>query len=143
MDRAVYDRMAEIDGAHWWFVARRKIIAALIERLVKPLKPARILEVGAGTGSNILLLQRYGAVDAIEPDDDARALEGRKHAFTRLRAYALPSPDRDAEFRRRLDVLRPPGLGRDVARRSEHLPAHPARRNAQLFELRHTELVHT
>lgn len=78
MDRAVYDRMAEIDGAHWWFVARRKIIAALIERLVKPPKPARILEVGAGTGSNILLLQRYGAVDAIEPDDDARALASRR-----------------------------------------------------------------
>jgi hypothetical protein len=32
MDRAVYDRMAEIDRDHWWFVGRRKIIRALIER---------------------------------------------------------------------------------------------------------------
>ena len=29
MDRATYDRMAEIDQTHWWFVARRRIIAAL------------------------------------------------------------------------------------------------------------------
>lgn len=76
MERATYDRMAEIDGAHWWFVARRRIIAGLIEAqagLPKGRKP-RILEVGAGTGSNLALLQHYGAVDAIEPDDGARAL---------------------------------------------------------------------
>ncbi|SNT13269.1 2-polyprenyl-3-methyl-5-hydroxy-6-metoxy-1,4-benzoquinol methylase [Sphingomonas laterariae] len=74
MDRAIYDRMAEIDGAHWWFVARRRIIAELIETQAKPKPGARILEVGCGTGSNIPLLQRYGTVDAIEPDDQARAL---------------------------------------------------------------------
>jgi SAM-dependent methyltransferase len=74
MDRATYDRMAEIDGAHWWFTGRRAIIAALIEAQA-PLKPgARILEVGCGTGSNLALLQRYGIVDAIEPDDQARGL---------------------------------------------------------------------
>lgn len=74
MDRAVYDRMAEIDADHWWFVARRQIIDALIRKQAQPPKGARILEVGCGTGSNIALLQRFGTVDAIEPDDDARAL---------------------------------------------------------------------
>lgn len=74
MDRAVFDRMAQIDGEHWWFAARREIIARLIERQAGlPPKP-RILEVGAGTGSNLELLMRYGRVDAIEPDDEARAL---------------------------------------------------------------------
>jgi len=73
MDRATYDNMAKIDQDHWWFVARRKIIAALIEQQVKPRPGARILEMGAGTGSNIALLQRYGTVDAVEPDDPARA----------------------------------------------------------------------
>ena len=29
MDRATYDRMAEIDRDHWWFVARRRIIGLL------------------------------------------------------------------------------------------------------------------
>lgn len=74
MDRKTYDRMAEIDGEHWWFVARRRIVAALIEAHGRIERGARILEVGAGTGSNLALLQRYGIVDAIEPDDAARAL---------------------------------------------------------------------
>jgi SAM-dependent methyltransferase len=74
MDRAVFDRMAEIDAEHWWFAARREIIAGLIERQAGLRPGARILEVGCGTGSNLELLQRYGRVDAIEPDDPARAL---------------------------------------------------------------------
>jgi SAM-dependent methyltransferase len=73
LDRATYDNMARIDQDHWWFVARRKIIATLIEQQVRPAPGARILEMGAGTGSNIALLQRYGSVDAVEPDDPARA----------------------------------------------------------------------
>jgi len=78
MDRAAYDNMARIDRDHWWFVARRKIIARLIERQVKPKPGARILEMGAGTGSNIALLQRYGTVDAVEPDDQARAFASQR-----------------------------------------------------------------
>jgi SAM-dependent methyltransferase len=74
MERETYDRMAEIDGEHWWFVARRRIVAALIDAHARPKPGGRILEVGAGTGSNLALLQRYGKVDAIEPDDGARAL---------------------------------------------------------------------
>ena len=74
MERAVYDRMAEIDGDHWWFSGRRKIIASLIQQQVAPGPGARILEVGCGTGSNIALLQKFGTVDAIEPDDGARAI---------------------------------------------------------------------
>jgi SAM-dependent methyltransferase len=78
MDRAIYDRMAEIDAEHWWFAARRRIVSALIRDQV-PLKPAsEILEVGAGTGSNLAMLQGLGHVDAIEPDDKARALASRR-----------------------------------------------------------------
>lgn len=78
MDRAVYDRMAEIDRDHWWFVGRRRIVAALIERFAPKTRPLRILEVGCGTGSNIALLQRFGTVDAIEPDDAARAFAANR-----------------------------------------------------------------
>lgn len=73
MDRAVFDRMAEIDGEHWWFAARRDILTKLIERQHLP-QNARILEVGCGTGSNLAMLQQFGTVHAIEPDDPARAL---------------------------------------------------------------------
>lgn len=78
MERAIYDRMAEIDGEHWWFAARRRIVAAAIAAYAPQPAPMRMLEVGCGTGSNITMLQRFGHVDAIEPDAPARALASRR-----------------------------------------------------------------
>jgi SAM-dependent methyltransferase len=74
MDRSIYERMEEVDGRHWWFVARRRILHNLIARRVSSRKKLRILEVGCGTGSNIPMLRAFGTVDAIEPDDPARAV---------------------------------------------------------------------
>lgn len=89
MERAVYDRMAEIDADHWWFAGRRKIISGLINRQVAPPADARILEVGCGTGSNIALLKGFGQVDAIEPDDGARMLATRRSGVA-VKAGLLP-----------------------------------------------------
>ena len=58
VERAVYDRMAELDGRHWWFTARRRILAEIVERVVRPPKDARILELGCGTGHNLEMLSR-------------------------------------------------------------------------------------
>lgn len=74
MERAVFDRMAEHDQLHWWYVARRRILADLIRRHVPLPVGSRILEVGAGTGHNFEMLRRFAPVDAIEIDDEARAL---------------------------------------------------------------------
>ena len=74
MERAVFDRMAELDSRHWWFVARRRILADLIEREIPLPSDARILEIGCGTGHNFGMLGQFGSVDAIEVDDAARAL---------------------------------------------------------------------
>lgn len=78
MERVVYDRMAEVDQVHWWYCARRLVLATIIERLVQPPKHARLLEVGCGTGHNIEMLQRFGTVDAIEIDAAARSVAERR-----------------------------------------------------------------
>ena len=78
MDRAVFDRMAELDRDHWWFTARRRILAAVIARVVRPPRQARILEVGAGTGHNLEMLGQFGRVEASELDDHARALASER-----------------------------------------------------------------
>jgi len=72
MERIVYDRMAEIDGRHWWYRARRDILERLIATRVRPPEGARILEIGCGTGHNLDMLGRFGTVDAVEMDDAAR-----------------------------------------------------------------------
>lgn len=98
MERAVYDRMAEIDRDHWWFVGRRRIIAALLDRFRPRPGALAILEVGAGTGSNIQLLQRYGQVDAIEPDDHARAFAEARTGLALKGGYLPHVPLEDARY---------------------------------------------
>jgi SAM-dependent methyltransferase len=78
MERIVYDRMAEIDGRHWWYRARRDILERLIRTRAKPPEDARILEIGCGTGHNLDMLGRFGTVDAVEMDDAARAMASER-----------------------------------------------------------------
>jgi len=78
MERVVYDRMAELDSRHWWYRARREILAKLIERKIGPPAGATILEIGCGTGHNLAMLSRFGTVDAIELDPAARAVASQR-----------------------------------------------------------------
>lgn len=108
MERVVYDRMAEIDQRHWWYRARREILAALIaRRIALPANP-RLLEVGCGTGHNLDMLKRFGRVDATELDGAARALASRRLGHAVLDS-SLPGlegvPDGSYDLIAILDVL--------------------------------------
>ena len=73
MQPEVHAEMAAVQQRHWWFVARRRILAAVVEGLQLP-HDARILELGCGSGGNLALLARFGQLQAVELDDQARAL---------------------------------------------------------------------
>jgi SAM-dependent methyltransferase len=89
MERAVFDRMAELDQEHWWFLARRRILDRVIARVVRPPQSARVLEVGCGTGHNLAMLGRFGSVEACELDRSARALAS-KRSGKRVKDARLP-----------------------------------------------------
>ena len=78
MDRIVYDRMAAHDSTHWWYRARRDILADFLTREGNLPKDARILEIGCGTGHNLPMLSRFGQVDAIEIDPAARDIAAER-----------------------------------------------------------------
>jgi SAM-dependent methyltransferase len=78
MERIVYDRMAELDERHWWYRARRDILRALIRRRIALPADARLLEIGCGTGHNLMMLREFGAADAVEIDAAARAIASRR-----------------------------------------------------------------
>lgn len=78
MERVVYEQMAELDDRHWWYRARRKVLADLIRRTALPGTDAEILEIGCGTGHNLPMLAQFGDVDALELDDQARAIAERR-----------------------------------------------------------------
>ncbi|KTF70819.1 class I SAM-dependent methyltransferase [Sphingomonas sp. HT-1] len=78
MDRIVYDRMAAHDSTHWWYRARRDILADYLARYGAVPKGAKILEIGCGTGHNLPMLGAFGEVDAIEIDPAARAIASER-----------------------------------------------------------------
>jgi SAM-dependent methyltransferase len=108
MERVVYERMAELDETHWWYRARREILATLIERRIKLPAQARLLEIGCGTGHNLQMLARFGAVDGIELDPQARALASLRIGRP-VGGAPLPKlegvPDRSYDLVAVLDVI--------------------------------------
>jgi SAM-dependent methyltransferase len=86
MERIVYQQMAELDERHWWYRARRKVLAELIRREVQPPANAKILEIGCGTGHNLAMLGEFGHVDGLELDDEARSISEKRLGRTVMSA---------------------------------------------------------
>ncbi len=102
MERVVYEQMAELDQRHWWYQARRKVLAALIRRLADPPTGAAILEIGCGTGHNLSMLGEFGTVDALELDGEARTIaEGRLGR----KALSAPLPELKGVKRGHYDLI--------------------------------------
>ena len=77
MELDAYRNMAATEDRHWWFCGRRAIAEAVIRGLDLP-QGAKILEIGAGTGGNIAMLEQFGAVSAVEMSDLARQIAREK-----------------------------------------------------------------
>ena len=77
MELDAYRQMAATEDEHWWFCGRRAIAEAVIRGLGLP-HDAAILEIGAGTGGNIRMLEQFGAVTAVEMNDLARQIAREK-----------------------------------------------------------------
>ena len=63
MDEALYDEMFRLESAHWWFVAKRRIILSLLKKHlpVLPSSPApRVCDIGCGCGMTLRELQEHG-----------------------------------------------------------------------------------
>lgn len=107
MERQIYDETAGVEDAHWWFTARRKILASFIARLSLPLH-AEILEAGCGSGGNLAMLSRFGKVFAFEYDDTARALAAKRNVADVLPGSlpdGIPFADKQFDLICLLDVL--------------------------------------
>ena len=108
MERVVYQQMAELDDRHWWYRARREIIADLIRRDGMLPDRAQILEIGCGTGHNLAMLGSFGHVEGLELDDEARQLS-EKRLGRKVLSSPLPElagvPDRHYDLIGAFDVI--------------------------------------
>ena len=73
MQQHTYSIMYEVEGKHWWFTGRRRIIAGFVAKVCRDIgKPQpRILDVGCGTGANLQMLAQFGAAEGVDVSADA------------------------------------------------------------------------
>ncbi len=59
-----YRYMYEMENYHWWFVSRRNLVVYLIKKL--NLSCPTILDVGSGTGGNLLVFSQLGQAFGVD-----------------------------------------------------------------------------
>jgi SAM-dependent methyltransferase len=65
------------EDRHWWHVARRRVVADMIQRLDLP-PNARLLDAGCGSGGVLGTLSRFGEVSGIDINPESVALAYRR-----------------------------------------------------------------
>ena len=113
MERHTYAIMYEVEGAHWWFAGRRRILESFVKDIVAKLNSGegqpspRILDVGCGTGANLEMLGQFGAAEGVDVSEDALAF-CRARGLTKVRlgaAERLPYEDNAFDLVTALDVV--------------------------------------
>src|SRR5512136_3383143 len=99
--------MYELEDSYWWFVGRRRMIQALLERGVPSAPGQLILDVGCGTGGNLEFLAHWGHGVGVDlsplPLDFARRRELPRLA--QASGLALPYADGVFDLVTAFDVL--------------------------------------
>ncbi len=104
-----YPILFRVEQSHWWHIGRRKIIASFVEdicRRVTARRP-RILDVGCGTGANLLMLSKYGDAEGVDVSEDALAF-CRERGLENVKlgaAEQLPYDDGTFDLVTALDVV--------------------------------------
>jgi SAM-dependent methyltransferase len=92
MDRSAYALHASVEARHWWFRARRRVVEAVLARVLVP-SGNTLIELGSGTGGNLAMLSGFGQIWAVEPDAEARALAALAAPWAQQRASLAELPE--------------------------------------------------
>ena len=104
-----YPILFRVEQSHWWHIGRRKILAAFVEEICRSVtdRRPRILDVGCGTGANLLMLSKYGDAEGVDISEDALAF-CRERGLDKVRLGAgeeLPYDDGTFDLVTAFDVV--------------------------------------
>jgi len=102
-----YRKMYDLEGTHWWFVGKRKILLTLLDKLYTQTTNIRIMDVGCGTGIIMRCLEKYGSVVGIDTSDEALnfcRLRGKEKVY-KANITQLPFDSSSFDLITALDVI--------------------------------------
>ena len=109
MKEHTYPIMFRVEQSHWWYTGRRKILTDFVAdicRRVTDRRP-RILDVGCGTGANLLMLSQFGDAEGVDISENALAF-CRERGLANVKlgaAEKLPYDDGTFDLVTALDVV--------------------------------------
>lgn len=116
MEQELYDSVSELQDRHWWFIARRNFVKAILSGRADP-KDKSILDIGCGSGSMIDFLKNYGeSVTGIDYSDYVLklcSLRGHK-MLVRGTVEKLPFSNESFDFVTSFEVLYHREVGDDT-----------------------------
>ena len=95
-----YPILFEVEESHWWYIGRRRIIASFVKAICDQVKDrrARILDVGCGTGANLVRLSDFGDAEGVDISPDALKF-CRERGLNNVKLGAAETlPYEDGEF---------------------------------------------
>jgi len=104
-----YPILFRVEQSHWWHTGRRKILAGFVEEICRQVtdRRPRILDVGCGTGANLIMLSKYGDAEGVDVSEDAIAF-CRERGLDKVRlgaGEALPYEDSTFDLVTAFDVV--------------------------------------
>src|SRR5918996_2917216 len=104
-----YPILFRVEQSHWWYTGRRRIIAEFVEAICRRVtdRRPRILDVGCGTGANLIMLSKYGDAEGVDISEDALAF-CRERGLDKVRLGAgeeLPYGDGTFDLVTAFDVV--------------------------------------
>jgi SAM-dependent methyltransferase len=121
VEPAEYQRMFDLEDHYWWFLAKRRLVTALLEQHA-PLPPSLAVDVGCGTGGTLAALSRRGGAWIGTDRSDLALAFCRARGLSRLfqaSAEAIPLASGSADLVLCLDVLYHRGVENDRAALAE------------------------
>jgi len=99
MDVGAYEIEAEIEANHWWFVGRRRLFAAEMQRIGLD-QAATALDVGTSTGTNLRMLRTlgFGNVQGLDASEEAIRFCAQKGFLTVRKGDMCSMPFASNEF---------------------------------------------
>ena len=105
MEEAVFSVHADVENRHWWFLARRRILFPLIDRIMAETPGDLIVDVGCGTGGTVAALK--GRYPCLGIDSSPVAIETARRLYPdcEFRRGAMPDDLMDVRSRTGLYLM--------------------------------------